>query len=189
MSGFRGALPWEHGFGAGVVLCKPKPRTPPTLRPPSSSSGVAIMVEPSPEVPEGTTATMTCSAIPWVGEEANYTWYKNNRWLQEGPDGSIILARVSSADTGSYRCRASGTRGSTASATLSFNVLCECPPAPRGQDGAQSPPTCWVHPAQHHTHPVLMVLLQRGGLPPPLPPLPALLLSLWTQGRGYWGFV
>ncbi|XP_054059879.1 sialoadhesin [Rissa tridactyla] len=85
--------------------------------------GVAIMVEPSPEVPEGTTATMTCSAIPWVGEEANYTWYKNNRWLQEGPDGSIILARVSSADTGSYRCRASGTRGSTASATLSFNVL------------------------------------------------------------------
>ncbi|NXX03037.1 SN protein, partial [Larus smithsonianus] len=107
--------------------------------------GVAIMVEPSPEVPEGTTATMTCSAIPWVGEEANYTWYKNNRWLQEGPDGSIILARVSSADTGSYRCRASGMRGSTASATLSFNVLCECPPAPRGQDGAQSPPTCWPH--------------------------------------------
>ncbi|NXV50883.1 SN protein, partial [Uria aalge] len=101
--------------------------------------GVAIMVEPSPEVPEGTTATMTCSAIPWVGEEANYTWYKNNRWLQEGPAGSLILAGVSSADTGSYRCRASGTRGSTASATLSFSVLCECPPAPRGQDAAQSP--------------------------------------------------
>ncbi|KAM6361127.1 sialoadhesin [Alca torda] len=85
--------------------------------------GVAIMVEPSPEVPEGTTATMTCSAIPWVGEEANYTWYKNNQWLQEGPSGSLILAGVSSADTGSYHCRASGTRGSTASATLSFSVL------------------------------------------------------------------
>ncbi|KAK4818882.1 hypothetical protein QYF61_021399 [Mycteria americana] len=85
--------------------------------------GVTVTVEPSPEVPEGTTATMTCSAVPWVGEEANYTWYKNSRWLQEGPAGSLVLARVSSADTGSYRCRASGTRGSAASAPLSLSVL------------------------------------------------------------------
>ncbi|NXN48976.1 SN protein, partial [Rynchops niger] len=115
--------------------------------------GVAIMVEPSPEVPEGTTATMTCSAVPWVGEEANYTWYKNNRWLQEGPAGSIILTHVSSADTGSYHCRASGMRGSTASATLSFSVLCECPPSPMGTGWGTEPPTCWLHPAQHQTHP------------------------------------
>ncbi|KAM6135703.1 LOW QUALITY PROTEIN: sialoadhesin [Phoenicopterus ruber ruber] len=85
--------------------------------------GVTVRVEPSPEVPEGTTATMTCSAIPWVGEEANYTWYKNSRWLQEGPDGSLVLTRVSSADAGSYRCRASGTRGSAASAPLGLTVL------------------------------------------------------------------
>ncbi|XP_014822211.1 PREDICTED: sialoadhesin [Calidris pugnax] len=85
--------------------------------------GVTIRVDPSPEVPEGTTATLTCSAIPWVGEEANYTWYKNSRWLQEGPASSLVLTRVSSTDTGSYRCRASGTRGSSASATLSFSVL------------------------------------------------------------------
>ncbi|NXC78117.1 SN protein, partial [Anhinga anhinga] len=94
--------------------------------------GVTVTVEPSPEVPEGTTATMTCSAIPWVGEEANYTWYKDSRWLQEGPTGSLVLTRVSSADAGSYRCRASGTRGSAASAPLSLSVLCECPPRPRG---------------------------------------------------------
>ncbi|NWY51018.1 SN protein, partial [Chionis minor] len=92
--------------------------------------GVTVTVEPSPEVPEGTTATMTCSAIPWVGEEANYTWYKNSRWLQEGPASSLVLAHVSSTDTGSYCCRASGTRGSAISATLSFSVLCECPPSP-----------------------------------------------------------
>ncbi|XP_009472716.1 PREDICTED: sialoadhesin [Nipponia nippon] len=85
--------------------------------------GVTVAVEPSPEVPEGTTAIMTCSAIPWVGEEANYTWYKNSRWLRDGPAGSLILTRVSSADTGSYRCRASGTRGSAASAPLSLSVL------------------------------------------------------------------
>uniref|UniRef100_A0A8C3KS83 Sialic acid binding Ig like lectin 1 n=1 Tax=Calidris pygmaea TaxID=425635 RepID=A0A8C3KS83_9CHAR len=61
----------------------------------------------------------------------------------EGPAGSLVLTRVSSADTGSYRCQASGTRGSSASATLSFSVLCECPPAPcgqdTGQDGVQGP--------------------------------------------------
>ncbi|NXW58843.1 SN protein, partial [Eurystomus gularis] len=91
--------------------------------------GVTVMVEPSPEVLEGTTATMTCSGIPWVGNEANYTWYKNNRWLQDGPAGSLVLTRVSSADTGSYCCRASGTRGSATSALLSLSVLCECPPA------------------------------------------------------------
>ncbi|NWQ86437.1 SN protein, partial [Burhinus bistriatus] len=94
--------------------------------------GVTVTVEPSPEVPEGTTATMTCSAIPWVGEEANYTWYKNSQWLQEGPASSLVLAHVSSSDTGSYSCWASGTRGSATSATLSFSVLCECPPAPGG---------------------------------------------------------
>ncbi|NXJ68778.1 SN protein, partial [Rostratula benghalensis] len=97
--------------------------------------GVTITVEPSPEVPEGTTATMTCSGIPWVGEEANYTWYKNSRWLQEGLSGSLVLTHVSSADTGSYHCRASGTRGSATSAMLSFSVLCECPPALQGEDG------------------------------------------------------
>ncbi|XP_042663855.1 LOW QUALITY PROTEIN: sialoadhesin-like [Tyto alba] len=85
--------------------------------------GVTVTVEPSAEVPEGTTATVTCSAVPWVGEEANYTWYKNSRWLREGPAGSFVLTPVSSADAGSYRCRASGARGSATSAPLSLRVL------------------------------------------------------------------
>ncbi|XP_067153337.1 sialoadhesin [Apteryx mantelli] len=89
---------------------------------------VRIAMEPSPEVPEGAAATLTCSAAPWVGEEANFTWYKNGRWLQEGPAGSLVFARVSSADAGSYRCQASGTRGSAASAPASLSVTY----APRG---------------------------------------------------------
>ncbi|NXP56223.1 SN protein, partial [Heliornis fulica] len=89
--------------------------------------GVMVTVKPSPEVPEGSAATMTCSGIPWVGEEANYTWYKDGRWLWDGPAASLIFAHVSSADTGSYHCRASGTRGSAASSPLSLSVLCECP--------------------------------------------------------------
>lgn len=133
----------------------------------SSSSGVRVTVEPSPEVPEGATATMNCSAVPWVGDEANYTWYKNSRWLREGPASALILGPVSSTDAGFYHCRASGVRGSAASAPLSLSVLCECPPAPRGQ--GRLPHVSRLHgPAAGDV-----------ALPPPLlPPLPAPLLSL-----------
>ncbi|XP_065489801.1 sialoadhesin [Caloenas nicobarica] len=86
-------------------------------------AGVTITVEPSPEVPEGATATITCSGVPWVGDEANYTWYKNGRWLREGPAGSLVLTPVTSTDTGSYHCQASGTRGSVTSALLGLSVL------------------------------------------------------------------
>ncbi|NXG39479.1 SN protein, partial [Dromaius novaehollandiae] len=98
-----------------------------------------IAVEPSPEVPEGAAATLTCSAAPWVGEEANFTWYKNGHWLQEGPAGSLVFARVSSADAGSYRCHASGTRGSAASAPASLSVTCE-------RAGSRARPSGCTHP-------------------------------------------
>nr|XP_038028046.1 sialoadhesin isoform X2 [Anas platyrhynchos] len=87
------------------------------------ASGVRVTVEPSPEVPEGATATMNCSAVPWVGDEANYTWYKDSRWLREGLASVLVLGPVSSADAGFYHCRASGVRGSAASAPLSLTVL------------------------------------------------------------------
>uniref|UniRef100_A0A8B9SM23 Ig-like domain-containing protein n=1 Tax=Anas platyrhynchos TaxID=8839 RepID=A0A8B9SM23_ANAPL len=88
-----------------------------------AASGVRVTVEPSPEVPEGATATMNCSAVPWVGDEANYTWYKDSRWLREGPASVLVLGPVSSADAGFYHCWASGVRGSAASAPLSLTVL------------------------------------------------------------------
>lgn len=179
--------------GDGVVLCNPNPGHPLTSQPPSSSSGVTVTVKPSPEVPEGTTATMNCSAIPWVGEEANYTWYKNSRWLREGPASSLVLAPVSSIDTGSYRCRASGTRGSAASAPLSLNVLCEYPSAPwgqaTGQDGVQSPwhGLCWMHPAQHHVSHLHGPAMARGpSSSSSSSPCPAPLLS--GQGKRTSGF-
>lgn len=137
------------GLGKVLSCANPSPGHPLTPQlSSSSSSGVTVEVEPSPEVLEGTTATMTCSGIPWVGEEANYTWYKNGRWLQDGLAGSLVLARVSSGDIGSYCCQASGTRGSVTSAPLSLSVLCECLPAPQGRATGQD----GVHQAQHHMH-------------------------------------
>ncbi|NWT06698.1 SN protein, partial [Mionectes macconnelli] len=91
-------------------------------------AGVTVTVEPSPEVPEGSRATLTCSVPPWWGEGANYTWHRDGRWLREGPSPALVLPRVSSADSGSYGCRASGAWGAASSAPLGLSVLCECPP-------------------------------------------------------------
>ncbi|NWW16797.1 SN protein, partial [Falcunculus frontatus] len=92
------------------------------------SPRVTVTVEPSQEVPEGTEATMSCSATAWGDKGVNYTWYRDGRWLWEGPSGSFVLGRVSSADAGSYQCQASGTWGTATSVPLSLSVLCECPP-------------------------------------------------------------
>ncbi|NWW85301.1 SN protein, partial [Rhynochetos jubatus] len=137
--GMGGLEPWD----AGVYVCSANN----TYGAASASlrldpGGVMVTVEPSPDVPEGSTVTVTCLATPWVGEEANYTWYKNSRWLRGGPSGTLVLTHVSSADTGSYRCRASGTRGSATSPTLSVTVLCDIPwRAQCGRGGPTPPPT------------------------------------------------
>ncbi|NXA81458.1 SN protein, partial [Thryothorus ludovicianus] len=111
--------------------------------------GVTLTVEPSHEVPEGTKATMSCSATTWGGDKGvNYTWYRDGRWLWEGPSGSFVLSRVSSADAGSYRCQARGTWGTATSVPLSLSVLCECPQCHQaaGQLGAVPTPACHCHP-------------------------------------------
>ncbi|NXH82085.1 SN protein, partial [Edolisoma coerulescens] len=107
--------------------------------------GVTVTVEPSQEVPEGTKATMSCSATAWGDKGVNYTWYRDGRWLREGPSGSFVLGHVSSADAGSYQCQASGTWGTATSVPLSLSVLCECPPA---SSSTTQPRTRWVlsHP-------------------------------------------
>ncbi|NXB46553.1 SN protein, partial [Leucopsar rothschildi] len=105
--------------------------------------GVTLTVEPSQEVPEGTKATMTCSATAWGDKGDNYTWYRDGRWLWEGQSRSFVLSRVSSADAGSYQCQARGTWGTATSVPVSLSVLCECPqchPAPL----VAVPPLC--HP-------------------------------------------
>ena len=129
--------------GRGSAALRP-PATPP---PPSA---VRITAEPSPEVPEGATVTMNCSGGAWRGAEANFSWYKDQRWLRDAPHGSIVLSPVSSADSGFYECRVSGTWGTESSAPLSLSVLRECPP-PRGAANPTAP-----RPLQ----------------PPPPPPLP-----------------
>ncbi|NXO14027.1 SN protein, partial [Oriolus oriolus] len=113
-----------------------------SLSPQRPFPGVTVTVEPSQEVPEGTEATMSCLATAWGDRGVNYTWYRDGRWLREGPSGAFVLGRVSSADAGSYQCQASGTWGTATSVPLSLSVLCECPAASWGL----SHPTSRCHP-------------------------------------------
>nr|XP_031360505.1 sialoadhesin [Lonchura striata domestica] len=138
--------------------------------------GVTLAVEPSQEVLEGTRATMSCSATAWGDKGVNYTWYRDGRWLWEGPSGSFVLGRVSSADAGSYRCQASGTWGTATSVPLSLSVL--YPPRAisvstflENQNGrgaivlctAQSHPPSWL--ALHHRGHLLATSLSPAVTP------------------------
>ncbi|XP_074847742.1 sialoadhesin [Carettochelys insculpta] len=88
-----------------------------------SVEAVRIMIEPSQEIHEGASVSVTCVVASWLGGETNYTWYKNSKWLQDGPARSLHLDRVSSMDTGSYHCRAEGRMGSATSAPVNLHVL------------------------------------------------------------------
>nr|XP_025042337.1 sialoadhesin [Pelodiscus sinensis] len=84
---------------------------------------VRVRIEPSQEIQEGAAVNVTCVVASWLGGETNYTWYKNSKWLQDGPASSLHLDRVTSTDTGSYHCRAEGRTGRATSALLSLDVL------------------------------------------------------------------
>ncbi|NXU94224.1 SN protein, partial [Xiphorhynchus elegans] len=137
--------------------------------------GVTVTVEPSAEVPEGSSATMSCSVTPWWGEGANYTWYRDGRWLREGPSPSLVLPRVSSADSGSYHCRASGAWGTASSALLGLSVLCECPQPHRGHWPKDAPGV--PSPVSHASPP------HRGGGVPPLHPPRDVSISTFLENR------
>ncbi|XP_075428982.1 sialoadhesin isoform X2 [Ascaphus truei] len=81
-----------------------------------------VMVVPSAELHEGASVTLTCE-IPKIAHGTNYTWYKNNKWLKEGPEVSLMLPSVSSADGGSYHCLAKHGSGSSISPLVGINVL------------------------------------------------------------------
>ncbi|KAG8591088.1 hypothetical protein GDO81_000014, partial [Engystomops pustulosus] len=79
-----------------------------------------LLVEPSEEIHEGRSVTLTCE-VPRM-ENTTYTWYKNNKWLHEGPEKSYELVNVSSSETGSYQCLAKHWKGNRASSLVGLNV-------------------------------------------------------------------
>ncbi|KAM3622913.1 uncharacterized protein V6R79_004642 [Siganus canaliculatus] len=81
-------------------------------RPPS------VSVSPSGEIVEGSSVTLTCSSD--ANPAANYTWYKENQQVLQGP--TIIYESISSEDRGAYYCQADNQYGRVNSSSLLIDV-------------------------------------------------------------------
>ncbi|XP_009993007.1 PREDICTED: sialoadhesin, partial [Chaetura pelagica] len=84
-----------------------------------------ISVSPAAEVQEGTATTLSCNVPGWQGQDLNYTWYKNNAWLGEGPSHTLLFAHITPSDTGQYSCKVTNERGSDTSQAISLSVACQ----------------------------------------------------------------
>ncbi|NXW58844.1 SN protein, partial [Eurystomus gularis] len=81
-----------------------------------------ISVSPAVEVQEGTATTLTCDVPGREGQDLNYTWYKNNVWLKEGPAHTLLFHHVATSDAGYYSCKVTNDRGSDTSQPISLSV-------------------------------------------------------------------
>ncbi|XP_069833257.1 sialoadhesin-like [Dendropsophus ebraccatus] len=86
-----------------------------------TAQSARLMVVPSEEIYEGRSVTLTCEAPNM--DNTTYTWYKNNKWLHEGPERTYVLLNVSSSETGSYHCLANHWKGNRASPLVGISVL------------------------------------------------------------------
>ncbi|XP_053274865.1 sialoadhesin-like isoform X2 [Pleuronectes platessa] len=122
---------------------------------PQSSS---VSVSPSGEIMEGSSVNLTCSSD--ANPAANYTWYKENRALLQGPEGVYRLSSISSGDSGVYSCKSENQYGRINSTSLHLDVqYAPKPPSvsvsPSGEimEGSSVTLTCSsdANPAAHYT--------------------------------------
>lgn len=98
---------------------------PPTGTPlPVSPPAVRVVVRPGSEVQEGTEVTLSCED---AGAQPGtvYAWFKNGRWLQEGPGATLLLRAARSSDAGAYSCQARTGARSRRAPPAALRVLCE----------------------------------------------------------------
>ncbi|XP_073505835.1 sialoadhesin isoform X2 [Phyllobates terribilis] len=86
-----------------------------------TAESARLTVAPSGQIYEGHSVTLTCE-VPRM-KNTTFTWYKNNKWLHEGPDKTYVLVNVSSSETGSYHCLANHRTGNKVSPLVGISVL------------------------------------------------------------------
>ncbi|XP_058236646.1 B-cell receptor CD22-like isoform X3 [Hemibagrus wyckioides] len=91
-----------------------------TLRVRYGPKNVSVSISPSGEIVEGSSVTLTCSsdANPPV---KTYTWYKQATSV--GTEKTYTISKISSMDTGEYKCKCSNEVGHQESSSVSLNVL------------------------------------------------------------------
>ncbi|KAF7644173.1 hypothetical protein LDENG_00226540, partial [Lucifuga dentata] len=79
----------------------------------------SVSVSPSGEITEGSSVTLICSSD--ANPAATYTWYKQDRILNQGPDGRFNFTSISSEDRRSYYCKSENKHGHNTSERLFLN--------------------------------------------------------------------
>ncbi|XP_016161085.1 PREDICTED: sialoadhesin-like [Ficedula albicollis] len=106
-----------------------------------------VLISPSSEVLEGDNVSLMCQVAGEPPGDTVYSWYKDSKWLQEGPDSVLVLSHVTSAATGLYHCRARGTAGSSVSPAVTLSVCSArvwIRPSPAVREGDNATLTCAV---------------------------------------------
>ncbi|XP_071360042.1 B-cell receptor CD22-like isoform X2 [Trachinotus anak] len=80
----------------------------------------SLSVSPTGEIVEGSSVNLTCSSD--ANPAANYTWYKENQTLLQGPEGLYHFTSISSKDRGIYHCRSENQYGQIDSTSQLLNV-------------------------------------------------------------------
>ncbi|XP_070771471.1 Fc receptor-like protein 5 [Enoplosus armatus] len=86
----------------------------------------SVSVSPSAETVEDSSVTLTCSSD--ANPAANYTWYKENQTLLQGPEGKYYFTSISHQDSGYYNCKSENQYGQMNSSSLFIDV--QYPPKP-----------------------------------------------------------
>ncbi|NWU99697.1 SN protein, partial [Upupa epops] len=82
-----------------------------------------VLIQPSSEVQEGVSVTLTCLTAWGALEETLYTWYRNSKWLRENSDPTLRFPSVRGEDAGAFQCRVQSSNGSDTSAAAPLRVL------------------------------------------------------------------
>ncbi|XP_070847622.1 B-cell receptor CD22-like [Chaetodon trifascialis] len=85
-----------------------------------------VSVSPSGEIVEGSSVNLTCSSD--ANPAANYTWYKENQALLQGPGGIYHFTSISSKDSGIYFCKSENQYRQINSSSVLIDV--QYPPKP-----------------------------------------------------------
>ncbi|XP_072513043.1 sialoadhesin-like [Salminus brasiliensis] len=85
-----------------------------------SPKRVSVSISPSGKIVEGSSVILTCSSDgnPPVQK---YTWYKGTSLVATGE--TFTMKKISSLNSGGYKCRSSNEHGEKSSDTVTLNVL------------------------------------------------------------------
>ncbi|KAG8513422.1 LOW QUALITY PROTEIN: Sialoadhesin, partial [Galemys pyrenaicus] len=97
------------------------------------ANAARLLISPAAEVEEGQAVTLSCKTSLSSTPDTRFSWYLNGALLWEGPGSSLQLPSASSADAGSYHCRA---RSGHNASDPSWPAILTMPPAAlRSQPG------------------------------------------------------